>query len=61
MPFFIAKSQGVRDNLEGDNSSASQFGGKINNFDLPSLALKRQQKKFVISLRQLKRQLQLFS
>ena len=30
----------------GDNLSASQFGGKINKNDLPSLALKRQQKKF---------------
>ena len=42
-------------NLAGDNSTgqirrqanllASQFGGKISNFDLSSLALKRQQKK----------------
>ena len=54
-------------NLAGDNStgqicrqanlSASQFGGKINKNNLPSLALKRQQKSFVMSLRQL----QLFS
>ena len=37
--------------------AASQFGGKINNNDLPSLASKRQQKGFVMSQRQLKRQL----
>ena len=30
----------------GTNLSASQFGRKMNNFDLPSIALKRQQKKF---------------
>ena len=34
-----------------------QFGGKINKNDLPSLALKRQQKNFVMSQRQLKRQI----
>ena len=31
------------------NLSASQFGGKINKNDLSSLALKRQQKSFVMS------------
>ena len=31
-----------------------QFGEKINKNDLPSLALKRQQKSFVMSQRQLK-------
>ena len=36
---------------------AGQFGGKINKNDLPSLALKRQQKSFVMSQRQSKRQL----
>ena len=41
----------------GTNLSASQFGGKINKNDLPSLALKRQQKGFVMSQGQLKRQL----
>ena len=50
------------DNLAGQicwqaNLSASQFVGKINKNDLPSLALKRQQKSFVMSQRQLKRQL----
>ena len=39
------------------NLSASQFGRKINKNDLSSLALKRQQKSFVMSQRQLKRQL----
>ena len=34
------------------NSSTSQFGEKLNNFDLTSLTLKRQQKKFVMSQRQ---------
>ena len=33
------------------NLSASQFGGKINKNDLPSLALKQQQKSFVMSQR----------
>ena len=42
-------------------NEARQFGGKTNSFDLPSLALKRQEKSFVMPLRQLKRQLQLFS
>ena len=35
----------------------NQFGGKINKNDLPSLALMRQQKSFVITQRQLKKQL----
>ena len=35
-------------------SEARQFGGKINKNDLPSLALKRQQKSFVMPQRQLK-------
>ena len=60
-----------QDNLAGDNSTgqicqqanslASQFGRKINKNNLPLLVLKQQQKSFVMSLRQLKRQLQLFS
>ena len=60
-----------QDNLAGDNStgqihwqanlSVSQFDEKISNLDLPSLVLKQQQKSFVMSLRQMKRQLQLFS
>ena len=40
-----------------DNLSANQFGKKINKNDLPSLALKRKQKSFVMPQRQLKRQL----
>ena len=43
------------------NLSASQFGGRINKNNLPLLALKRQQKSFVMSLRQLQKQVQLFS
>ena len=46
-----------RVNLAGDNLAASRFGGKINKNDLPSPALKQQQKSFVMSQRQLKRQL----
>ena len=38
-------------------SQSKTIGGKINKNDLPSLALKRQQKSFVMLLRQLKRQL----
>ena len=44
-------------NLAGDNLAERQFGGKINKNDLLSLTLKRQQKNFVMSQRQLKRQL----
>ena len=56
-----------QDDLAGDNLveqicwqanlSTSQFGGKINKNHLPSLALKQQQKSFVMSQRQLKKQL----
>ena len=48
----IPAQMSKQDNLAGDNLtgqirrqenlSASQFGGKINNFNLPSLVLKRQ-------------------
>ena len=38
------------------NLAASQFGRKVNKNDLPLLALKQQQKSFVMSQRQLKRQ-----
>ena len=37
-----------RRQFDGTNSSASQFGGKLKNFDLTSLALKRLQKSFVM-------------
>ena len=60
-----------RTNLAGDNLAAQicqranlvarQFGRIINKNYLPSLALNRQQKSFVMSQRQLKRQLQMFS
>ena len=53
----------VHDNLAGDNLlrpicqqaylAVSQFGGKINNNDLPLLVLKQQQKGFVMSQREL--------
>ena len=45
----------------GISVSASQFGGKINKNNLLSQALKRQPKSFVMSLRQLRKQLKLFS
>ena len=48
MAFFLRSKTIWRTNL-----SASQFGGKINKNDLPSLTLKRQQKSFVMSQRQL--------
>ena len=44
--------QGTR-HFGGTNLAASQFGGKINKNDLPLLALKRQQKSFVTSQKQL--------
>ena len=64
--FYEARQFGgtnlVGDNLSGKiywqaNLSVSQFGRKINKNDLLSLVLRRQQKNFVMSQRQLKRQL----
>ena len=50
---------GVCDNLAGDNLMRHIHwqARKINNFDLPSLVLKQRQKSFVMSLKQLKKQL----